>query len=340
MATLYITTEDSVLRKVDERLKVTSKDKQTLIDVPLLKVSSVVLLGRVTVTAATVQSLLEHGVSLCYLTPWGRYLGHLQPPSGGNVILRRAQFRASDDSGVVNQIARAIVAGKLANMRTMLVRNRRSEEDESSDRFAALDAAVERIKHAEDALPYAQTLDEIRGREGEASAAYFGAFDALIKADGFQFEKRVKRPPRDPVNAMLSFGYTLLTHDLRTAAHIVGLDPYVGFLHADRHGKPSVALDLMEEFRSIIVDSVVLTLMNKRMVAPEDFETQLGGVVLMKEAARKTFLRQYEERKMTEFQHPVFGYKVTYLRAFELQARILAKVLTGELPEYVPLAVK
>ncbi|MCS6805411.1 MAG: type I-D CRISPR-associated endonuclease Cas1d [Acidobacteriota bacterium] len=339
MATLYITTEDAVLRKVDERLKVT-KEKQTLIDVPMLKVSSIVLLGRVTVTAATVQALLEHNIPLCYLSHAGRYLGHFQPPVNGNVILRRAQYRAADAEVTVKEVARALVAGKLANMRTMLVRSRRSEEDPSSDRFITLDAAVERIKHAQDALPFATTLDQIRGHEGEASAAYFGAFDALIKADGFRFERRLKRPPRDPVNAMLSFGYTLLMHDLMAATQIVGLDPYVGFLHADRHGKPSLALDLMEEFRSIIVDSVVLTLINKRMVAPEDFQTHLGGVVLMKDSARRTFLRQYEERKLTEFQHPVFGYKVSYLRGFELQARILAKTITGELDRYVPLVVK
>ncbi|HWP47363.1 MAG TPA: type I-D CRISPR-associated endonuclease Cas1d [Candidatus Limnocylindrales bacterium] len=339
MATLYITTEDSVLRKVDERLKVT-KEKQTLIDVPMLKVSSVVLLGRVAVTAATVEALLEHGISLCYLSRGGRYRGHIQPPLNRNVILRRAQYRAADDEGVIKRIARAVVAGKLANMRTLLVRSRRSEEDESSSRFIALDNAIERIKQAEEALPYAQTLDEIRGHEGEASAAYFSVFGVLIKAEGFQFEKRIKHPPRDPVNAMLSFGYTLLTYDLIAAINIVGLDPYVGFLHADRHGKPSLALDLMEEFRPIVVDSVVLTLINKRMIGPAEFEQQLGGVILMEEGARKTFLKQYEERKMTEFRHPVFGYKVSYLRAFELQARILAKVLTGELQEYVPLLVK
>lgn len=339
MATLYITTEDSVLRKVDERLKVT-KDKQTLIDVPMLKISSVVLLGRVTVTAATVQALLEHGITLCYLTTWGRYLGHLQPPVNGNIILRRAQFRAADNAMMTTSIARAIVRGKLANMRTTLVRSRRAEEDETSQRFTVLDDAVQRIKHAEGGLRSAETMDEIRGREGEGSAAYFSAFDHLIKQGGFSFQKRIKRPPRDPVNAMLSFGYTLLMYDLLSAANVVGLDPYVGFLHADRHGKPSVALDLMEEFRSIVVDSVVLTVINKRMITPDDFCEQLGGVVLMKEGARKTFLRQYEERKMTEFRHPIFGYKVSYLRAFELQARILAKVLTGELEKYVPLVVK
>lgn len=226
MATLYITTEDSVLRKVDERLKVTDKDKQTLIDVPLLKVSSVVLLGRVTVTAATVQALLEHNVTLCYLTPWGRYLGHLQPPATGNIILRRTQFRASESPDVTRDIARAIVAGKLANMRTLLVRFRRSEEDASSDRFLALDAAVERIKHAEDALRYARTRDEIRGHEGDGSAAYFSVFDHLLKQDGFTFHKRLKRPPRDPINAMLSFGYSLLMYDLLAACNIVGFDPY------------------------------------------------------------------------------------------------------------------
>lgn len=344
MSTLYVTTEDTVLRKADERLKVT-RQKETLIDVPLLKVSSVVLFGRVSVTPDAMQSLLEHQIDLCFLTAFGKYIGRMQPPVSGNSLLRKAQFRAAESTSQCLQLSQGFIKGKLANMRVLLVRQAR-EEQEGADRWRALDAAITRIKLAESSLARAQDVDQARGYEGEASAQYFGVFDHLIKQhgqhgqDGFRFEKRLKRPPTDPVNAMLSFGYALLANDLHSAINIVGLDPYVGYLHADRHGKPSLALDLMEEFRALVVDSVVLTMINKRMMTPDDFESQLGGVCRMTDAARRTFLRQYEERKLTEFRHPIFNYKMSYRQAFEMQTRILAKALKGEIEEYVPLLTK
>lgn len=338
MSTLYVTTEDTVLRKADERLKVT-KQKETLIDVPLLKVSSIVLFGRVSVTPDAMQSLLEHQIDLCFLTAFGKYIGRMQPPVSGNSLLRKAQFRAAESAHQCLKFSQGFIKGKLANMRVLLVRQAR-EEQEGSERHRALDAAITRIKLAESSLARAQDVDQARGYEGEASAQYFGVFDHLIKQNGLTFEKRLKRPPTDPVNAMLSFGYALLANDLHSAINIVGLDPYVGYLHADRHGKPSLALDLMEEFRALVVDSVVLTMINKRMVTPDDFDRQLGGVCNMKDAARRTFLRQYEERKLTEFRHPIFNYKMSYRQAFEMQTRILAKALKGEIEEYVPLLTK
>ncbi|MGH6631525.1 MAG: CRISPR-associated endonuclease Cas1, partial [Burkholderiales bacterium] len=316
MSTLYVTTEDTVLRKADERLKVT-RHKETLIDVPLLKVTSVVLFGRVSVTPDAMQSLLEHQIDLCFLTAFGKYIGRMQPPVSGNSLLRKAQFRAAESPTKCLRLSQGFIKGKLANMRVLLVRQAR-EEQEGSDRRRALDAAITRIKLAEASLARAGDVDQARGHEGEASAQYFGVFDHLIKQhgqDGFVFEKRLKRPPTDPVNAMLSFGYALLANDLHSAINIVGLDPYIGYLHADRHGKPSLALDLMEEFRALVVDSVVLMMINKRMVTPEDFEYQLGGVCRMADAARRTFLRQYEERKLTEFRHPIFNYKMSYRQA-------------------------
>lgn len=338
MSTLYVTTEDTVLRKADERLKVT-KQKETLIDVPLLKVSSVVLFGRVSVTPDAMQSLLEHQIDLCYLTAYGKYIGRMQPSLSGNVLLRKAQFRAAESAHQCLKLSQGFIKGKLANMRVLLVRQAR-EEQEGAERWHALDTAITRIKLAESALARARDVAQARGYEGEASACYFGVFDQLIKQEGFVFEKRLKRPPADPVNAMLSFGYALLANDLHSAINIVGMDPYVGYLHADRHGKPSLALDLMEEFRALVVDSVVLTIINKRMVAPEDFDYQLGGVCMMTDAARRTFLRQYEERKLTEFRHPIFNYKMSYRQAFEMQTRILAKTLKGEIEEYAPLLTK
>jgi CRISPR-associated protein Cas1 len=338
MSTLYVTTEDTVLRKADERLKVT-RQKETLIDVPLLKVSSVVLFGRVSVTPDAMQSLLERQIDLCFLTAFGKYIGRMQPPVSGNSLLRKAQFRAAESAEQCLRLSQGFIKGKLANMRVLLVRQAR-EEPEGSERQRALDAAITRIKLGEAALARAADADQARGYEGEASAQYFGVFDHLIKQDGLRFEKRLKRPPTDPVNAMLSFGYALLANDLHSAINIVGLDPYVGYLHADRHGKPSLALDLMEEFRAPVVDSIVLTMINKRMVTPDDFDSQLGGVCRMTDAARRTFLRPYEERKLTEFRHPIFNYKMSYRQAFEMQTRILAKALKGEIEEYVPLLTK
>jgi CRISPR-associated protein Cas1 len=186
----------------------------------------------------------------------------------------------------------------------------------------------------------AEDLDSVRGHEGEGSAAYFRAFGSLVKGDGFAFDKRVRRPPTDPVNALLSFGYTLLANDLHSAASAVGFDPYVGFLHADRYGRPSLALDLMEEFRSIIVDSVTLACLNKRILQPVDFDVGIGNVYTLKPEARKKFLQQYEERKATEIKHPLFEYRVTYQRCFELQARLLAKYLQGEVESYEPFLIR
>ncbi len=338
MSTLYVTTEDTVIRKVDERLKVV-KQKETLIDVPMIKVSSVVLFGRVTVTPATMQSLLERQIDVCYMTAYGRYIGRVQSPVSGNSIIRRAQFRVGESPEQSLKLARSFVKGKLANMRVLMVRQRR-EEEEGSPRWHSLDKAVLRIKQAEAGLPFSKGVDQVRGQEGEGTAGYFEAFDQMIKQEGFAFTRRLRRPPTDPVNALLSFGYALLAHDLHSAINIVGLDPYIGYLHADRHGKPSLALDLMEEFRAPIVDSTVLLTINKRVLGPEDFESQIGGVCLMKDGARRAFLKQYEERKMTEFHHPAIGYRISYRQAFEMQVRILAKVLKGELEEYVPLPTK
>lgn len=333
MSTLYITTQDSVLRKVDERLKVTLKD-QTLVDIPMIKVSQVILLGRVTVTPFTVSALMERDIELCYLTEHGRFVGRLQPPFSKNSILRKEQYRASFDEGKTLSLAKRFVAGKLANMRTFMVRVQRNDYSE------VLETAIARIKRAEEAIPRAQTLDVLRGHEGDGSAAYFSAFQEFIKAEGFTFSKRVKRPPTDPVNSLLSFGYVLLANDLNSAVSTVGFDPFIGFLHADKYGKPSLPLDLMEEFRPVIVDSVVLTCINKKIISATDFDVEMGEVHKLKDEARKKFLVQYEERKNTEIKHPVIGDTVSYLRCFELQARFLAKCLMGEIEDYPPFLIK
>ncbi|GIX49172.1 MAG: CRISPR-associated endonuclease Cas1 [Candidatus Tectimicrobiota bacterium] len=333
MTTLYITQQDTVLRKVDERLKVTQKGT-TLIDIPMIKVSQVVIMGRVTVTAATLQALLERQIPVCYLTQHGRYIGRVEPSLSKNVLLRSAQYRAAFDTVRSLALARQMVRGKLANMRVMLQRANRDLQN------SAVTQAVAQLKAHVTAAEVATSHEQLRGIEGAGSAAYFGVFDALLKPSGMHFVKRVRRPPTDPVNALLSFGYALLANDMQSTVNAVGFDPYQGYLHVEHYGRPALALDLMEEFRPLIVDSVVLTCVNKRIIGPKDFVIELGQVHRLTDAARRKFLIQYEERKQTEVHHPVFGYKVTYARCLELQARLLGKYLKGEIEEYIPFVTR
>ena len=333
MSTLYLTQQDSVLRKEDERLKVTLKG-ETLLDLPMLKVSEVVVMGRVTVTPYTVAALMERNVHLTYLTEHGRYIGRIEPAFSKNSLLRRAQYATSFDEHRTLSLAKGFVAGKLANLRVTLLRAARNTEG------LDVDNAVEAIRGAERRAEKADDLETLRGHEGEGSAVYFGMFGKLIKAKGFSFTKRVRRPPTDPVNALLSFGYALLANDVHAAVNVLGFDPYCGYLHADRYGRPSLALDLMEEFRPLVVDAVVLACLNKLIIQSEDFLVSLGNVCSLTPEARKKFLIQYEERKQTEIQHPIFEYKATYQRCFELQARILAKCIRGELERYEPFVIR
>jgi CRISPR-associated protein Cas1 len=216
-----------------------------------------------------------------------------------------------------------------------------AREQNTNERAAtALAKAVDQLKAALKRAQKARTLDQLRGHEGEGSAAYFGVLTHLVKTADFSFSKRVRRPPTDPVNALLSFGYTLLTTDLFGAVNVVGLDPYIGYLHAERYGRPSLPLDLMEEFRPIVVDSVVLTCLNKGILTRDDFTEGVGKVCALTDAGRERFLEQYEARKQTEFTHPVLKQTMTYQRCFEQQARFLGKTLQGELKTYPPLVVK
>ena len=332
MPTLYLTKQDSVLHKVDERLKVTHK-REKLLEIPLIKVSQVVVFGRITITAATIRTLMESNIELCYLTQYGRFIGRLQPSFSKNSLLRREQYQAACDSERSLEFARAFVMGKIANMRVLLVRSNRSIGS------TEINSAMDRIKKASENAESVDNIDSLRGYEGESTAAYFNVFDQLIKQDGFSFEKRIRRPPTDPINSMLSFGYTLLANDIHSAINIVGFDPYIGFLHADRYGRPSLALDLMEEFRPLIVDSFVLTCINKRIISPSDFNSEMGNCRLT-DKARQKFLKQYEARKQTEIKHPIFGYKVTYQKCFELQARFLGKSIQGEIEQYPAFVTK
>ncbi len=334
MGTLYITQDDAFIGKTDERLTVRA-NKQTLQDIPLIKLDGVVILGRATVSPAVVIELLERKIPLSFLTRMGRYLGRLEPELTKNIFVRAAQWKAIAPSEPASHLVRSFVRGKLKNYRNALLRGQRE--------YADLDfqQALTQLEQAIAPIDATSAIDSLRGLEGSGSAAYFGSFARLLRVAEFQFEARRRRPPTDPVNALLSLGYSLLRHDIQSAVNLVGFDPYLGYLHTQRYGRPSLALDLMEEFRPLVVDAVVLSSLNRRTLNPTDFTTEpLSGAVSLTLEGLRTFLRLYELKKQSKFKHPVLQTQCTYQESFELQARLLAKYLLGETDKYPPLVLK
>jgi CRISPR-associated protein Cas1 len=352
MSTLYLTKPGSTLRKTGEALKVyipaDDDAPERKVTVPLHKITQLVVLGNVTVTTQVLQTLLERNVGVTYLTGYGRFLGHLGPPLNRNGKLRLAQHRAHEDPVRRMEMARACVTGKLHNMRVLLMRyNRKLERPEIAAAVDILKRSEERAAAvvpdpeppADPARPQAgSTWGTLMGFEGTGSAAYFKVFGLLLR-EGWSFEGRKRRPPTDPVNALLSFAYTLLYHQTMSAVQTVGLDPYLGFLHGSDYGKPAMALDLMEEMRPVLADSVVITAINKGILKLDDFDEHLGAYRLT-DGGRRSFLQQWEARLETERRHPVFGYKATYRRALMLQARLAARWLLDDVPEYPPLLIR
>jgi CRISPR-associated protein Cas1 len=363
--TLYLTeeyalvrrdSEDTLLVQIPERQgknggKAVPARKERI---PLIKIDEVVVVGEITMTASAVHLLLERDIEITFLGYYGQFKGRLSPPFSKNAILRMAQYRAHQDMGRRCELARQFVVGKLSNQRTRLQRYNRTHPDVEVDRVVkqmseqlgtlanlSLHQSSGRRQIVGGDNSIAGTpLETILGIEGVGSAAYFRGFGKLLaNQQQWPFPGRVKRPPTDPVNALLSFGYALLTNKVASVVQLVGFDHFVGYLHSTFYGRPALALDLVEEFRPIIVDSVVLTMLNKRILTPSDFVVELGAYRL-KDERRKIFFTQFEERLDEEVIHPLFGYKVTYRRCLELQARLLAKVLTGEIEDYPPLLVK
>ncbi|MBW4630135.1 MAG: type I-D CRISPR-associated endonuclease Cas1d [Brasilonema octagenarum HA4186-MV1] len=334
MSTLYVTQDDAFIGKIDERLHV-KYEKKTILDVPLLKIDGVVVLGRATISPSAINELLQRQIPLTFLTGTGGYLGRLEPEVTKNIFVRKAQWQAAGNTAQAIHLVQGFVRGKLKNYRNTLVRRQRESND------LDLSGAIEHLDNVIAPIDTTQNIDSLRGLEGAGSAAYFGCFNEMIRNTQFTFTKRVRRPPTDPVNSLLSFGYSLLRHDVQSAVNIVGFDPYLGYLHCDRYGRPSLALDLMEEFRPLVVDAVVLSTLNKQLLKVEDFVTEpLSHAVSLTNEPRKTFLRLYEQKKLSEFKHPVLGRKCTYQEAFALQARLLAKYLMGEIEKYPPLVLK
>lgn len=351
MATLYLTEAYSVVKLDGEALRVNypadhaSRQPGKVVRVPLNKVEQVLVLGDITLTTPAIHALCERRIGVHFLSARGRSYGSLTADWGKNSGVRLAQYGLFCDLARRFPVARACVAGKLINMRTLLMRYARGREDS-----ARLVAAAQQIRSglrelARLPVPTAVVpgdrmngLGALLGMEGSASAAYYGVFGALLKGD-WAFPGRVKRPPTDPINALLSFGYSVLTNQIVSLAHAVGLDPGLGVLHQPGFGKPALALDLIEPFRPIIVDSVVITMVNTGQIQPGDFSEELGAYRLS-DTARRAFLEKFEARLNEKVQHPLFGYQASYRRCIELQARLFAKHAQGEIPHFVPFTVR
>jgi CRISPR-associated protein Cas1 len=332
MATMYVTEPGSRIEKEYRRVLVT-KHEEVLKVAPLARLDQVVLVGRgVGATTPALHMLLGAGVGLTLISRTGRLLGRLVPPTPKNIPARQAQYRAAQDPAFCLRLARDIVAGKLRNSRTMARRIAR-------DRPGVDDAPIAEITRCLKALPGAADMDALRGLEGLAARVYFRIWRQAFGGE-LAFERRTRRPPKDPINALLSLGYSLLTQNLVAAGEIAGLDPYDGFFHADKYGRPALALDLVEEFRAVIVDSVVRTLVNKRMVAQGDFRSGSGEGVYLTRRGLRTFFAQYSQRLNTRVIHPHYGRRLTYQQCFEVQARLLRKVVEGELDRYPSFVLK
>jgi len=333
--TLYIATQGAYLAREGESLLV-RVEQQTRLRVPILALESIVCFGRITCSPGTLALCSEHGVPISHLSPHGRFIARVEGPVSGNVLLRREQYRRADAPEASARIAAAVVAAKIANGRAVLLRAARDRPEAPGARH--LQIAAEAMAHVLSALAPGSPLDVIRGAEGRAGHIYFDAFDHLItqQKDAFTFRGRNRRPPLDNVNALLSFVYTLLVHDVASALASVGLDPAVGFLHRDRPGRPSLALDLMEEFRACVADRLVLSLINRRQIRGRDFRTTETGAVRMNDAARKTVLTAYQKRKQEQVRHPFLEETVPVGLLFHCQALLLARHLRGDLDGYPP----
>lgn len=338
--TLYVTTEGAWLRKEGENI-VMEVERDVRGRVPIHMLQSLVCIGRVAVSPQLLGYCSEKGISICYLTPQGRFLARVEGPVSGNVLLRREQYRRSDDPAKCAAIVRNLLIGKVHNQRAVLARGWRDHGDKLTD-SAAFQYVLKRLKRIAQRLMHENDTDVLRGLEGEAAQAYFGVFDQLVRVDSplLRFGGRNRRPPRDAFNALLSFLYTLLTHDCRSALETVGLDPAVGFLHRDRPGRPSLALDLAEEFRPLLGERLALSLINRRQLGERDFRVFDNGAVLLTDDARKTVLVTYQERKREALRHDFSGEKLEIGLLPFVQAQLLARHLRGDLDGYPPFLWK
>lgn len=337
--TLYVTTQGAYLAKEGETVLV-RVEQETRLRLPIHTLGGIVCFGQVSLSPFLLGFCGERGVAVSFLTERGRFLARMQGPTTGNVLLRREQYRRSDNPEATAALARAVVAAKIANSRTALLRSARDRPELSGNE--ALKSAATSLAADLGRLPREPTVDGIRGIEGNAARSYFSVFDHLVsqQKEEFFFRERSRRPPLDNLNALLSFLYTLLRHDVEAALESVGLDPQVGFLHRDRPGRPSLALDLMEELRAPFADRVALSLVNLKQVQASGFRASESGGIAMDDDTRKTVLVGYQKRKQEELTHPFLGEKTTVGLVPHLQALLLARHLRGDLDGYPPFVWK
>lgn len=337
--TLYVTTQGAYLAKDGECVAVRI-DNQTKLRVPIHTLGGVVCFGQVSCSPFLMGFAAERGLGFSYLTEHGRFLARVQGPVSGNVLLRREQYRRADSPEASAKAARAIISAKIINARRVIQRTLR-DHGNKIDR-TALESEVIHLKDCLHRLQLPVGLDVARGIEGEAANGYFGVFDHLVLPDDpeFRFSGRSRRPPLDRVNCLLSFIYTLLAHDVRSALECVGLDSEVGFLHRDRPGRHGLALDVMEEFRAVVGDRLALSLINLGQIKQDDFQILETGAVRMTDDARKTLLVAYQKRKQEEIVHPFLNEKISMGLVFHVQAMLLARWLRGDLDGYPPFVWK
>ena len=331
--TLYVTSQGSYLFKDGECVCVQPKEGEKR-KFPVHNLGSLVLFGQVSCSPFLLGHCAENGVAVSWLTENGRFLASMHGQVSGNVLLRREQYRKSDEPLFTSQLACSFTIGKIYNCRTILRRIARERPD------ARLDEACGRLTHCLERLAPGTGIEAVRGLEGEAASVYFSVFDQLLSAPGFSFAGRSRRPPMDATNCLLSFLYTLLAHDIRGALEVVGLDPAVGYLHRDRPGRPSLALDVMEEFRPYMADRLACTLINKGQVKAKGFRRQESGAVLMDDDTRKDVLVAWQTRKKEEIEHPFLKERMPAGMLWHMQARLLARHIRGDLDAYPPFVVR
>ncbi|MBI9080883.1 MAG: type I-C CRISPR-associated endonuclease Cas1 [Pseudodesulfovibrio sp.] len=333
--TLYVTSQGSYLSKDGECVVVRSEDGDKK-RFPVHVLDGIVCFGNVLCSPFLLGHCGEKGVTLSFLTERGRFLAGVRGPQSGNVLLRRAQYRQADDSRASASMARSVIAGKVANSRAVLRRCLRDHGDRVN--AAAVKQVISSLDDSAQRLRSDLSVEEARGMEGQAANAYFSVFDQTILQgrETFFFNGRNRRPPLDAVNCLLSFVYTLLAHDIRSALEAVGLDPQVGFLHRDRPGRPGLALDVMEEFRSFLADRLVLSLINRGEVRARGFVRKESGAVFMDDDTRKVVLTAWQKRKQDEVTHPFLNERIPIGLAFHVQAQLMARCIRGDLDGYPP----
>ncbi len=332
--TLYISRQESYVHKERETI-VIKNGSEKLGQFPVLTIGNIICFGQISVSPFLMGYCAEQGVGLAFYTQYGRFLARMQGKQTGNVLLRREQYRWADDKIKSLSIARTIIAAKLANSRAILMRETRNHGENN-----CIKKVVNHLAGSLDRVSAAQSIPEVIGIEGDAASEYFSVFNQLLHDKNFQFTGRFRRPPTDPINALLSFVYSLITQECVSALQGVGLDPFVGFIHQDRSGRASLALDLLEEFRASWADRFVLTLINRKQVQANDFIKESSGGIRLTDDARKNLLVAYQQKKQEELLHPYLQEKVQIGLLPHCQALLLARHIRGDTEYYPPYWVK